>query len=150
MLGIRHYKGRAIDLWQGPSEDFCSDLMIRVEVGSPVSEKTDLNNHEGIQDFIDVQFRNWSELNPDTLRDWIDNAGQKNYRHVCFEWFVSADHCTSQAIRNVYEMIRDLIDLGRPESDSVRRMTSILKTGKDYELFRDEMLKTFPGPESTS
>lgn len=148
MLGIRHYKGRAVDLWQGPSEDFCSDLMVRLVIGASESIKAPSESHEGVQQFMEERFQNFAEFNQMELQKWFKLADQKNFRHICFEWVMSEDHCHAQNIRDFYQKVHDFLDEETPQTGSVRRITSILNRPHDYEVFRDEMMRVFPGTET--
>ena len=78
MLGLRHFKQTAIDLWQGEAKDFAADLTILVETWKP----------KYLEDFAISGKRHMSliiadrSIEPaalfDQLKNFIDHGGKNN------------------------------------------------------------------------
>jgi hypothetical protein len=129
MLGIRHYNGCAIDLWQGEREDFHCDLVVLMESNKVSSlqevdtKSTDLNDSQ------ETMHKNITKI-------FLD-AEDKKKRHLAVvpKNLEESSH-TLASIKNLLSQ--------KKIGNHIKRVTLLSKDLEHYHKMQEQLFSTFP------
>ena len=167
MLGIRHFKRSAIDLYLGDITEFCSDVIVTAcnPDLSPISQqdksilstsgkaKYDLAKETQFKGILDAEIGHlpcsklaviMSDKFENDFKKMIfsslDYAREFNKRHISFPvWLHGND------IKRAGEIFFQILHEYLSKNESLElRLTVVLNTKEDYFYFQDEMFKVFP------
>lgn len=148
MLGIRHYLSYAIDLWQGPSDKFCCDLLIRIrnrkeEDQSDEAKDVQLIHRGGAFESDPLSAACWEIQLP----FWMKQAEQQQFRHVCFAFENKklSEPDPGEILQTLKNVLSDHKKQG--EGGYLRRFTFILNNFDAYLNFQNALFAVFPDQE---
>ena len=167
MLGIRHFKGSAIDLYLGDITEFCSDVIVTAcnPDLSPKSKQDksilSTSSKSSFELSKDTKFKyisdaetghlpcsklalikaeNFDENFKEAIYNSLDYVREFNLRHVSFPLWSDGSSITESAQR-FFNIIKEYLT---EIEGSELRVTVVLDSREDYFSFQDEMFEVFP------
>ena len=167
MLGIRHFKGSAIDLYLGDITEFCSDVIVTA-CNPDLSPKSKQD-----KSILSTSSKSSFELSKDTKFKYISDAEtghlpcsklaliktddfeasykeaiynclnyvrEFNLRHVSFPLW-SEENSITESAKVFFNIVKDYLS---EVEGSELRVTVVLDSREDYFNFQDEMFEVFP------
>ncbi len=161
MLGVRHYKNFAIDLWQGDVTLFSSDITccIWLEAGKPLGSQSSqlilaLNDEQRKE--IHLQFDKSNHFTQKVTLGFTSNlfhtidmdesffplllkeVSNRSLRHVCIP-ALSKSHNLPKVMKSLKNAIEG------EETSAPHRITFILPNLDEYNLYQEALFQEFTG-----
>jgi O-acetyl-ADP-ribose deacetylase (regulator of RNase III) len=167
MLGIRHFKGSAIDLYLGDITEFCSDVIVTAcnPDLSPKSKQDksilSTSSKSSFEFSKDTKFKHILDAETghlpcsklaliksedfevnfkESIHNSLNYVREFNLRHVSFPIW-SNEKSINESAKVFFNTIKEYLSVN---DGSELRITVVLDSREDYFSFQDEMFEIFP------
>jgi hypothetical protein len=129
MLGLRHYRGLAIDLWQGHFSNFSCDSLVLLSAES-ANLKLDYNTEIMSVDHLDAL----------SVKNCISIFLISNHRHMAVNLRDSLDVLSCEKIMFDLKVLVDSIEKDPLE----KRITFIANCAEQHDFLQNALFSAFP------